>query len=282
MSDNKFDLIDDYLENNLSKNDHQAFEQALESDTNLQNEVHLQKDVINSLQNIRRAELKARLNSLPVSSGLTTFQKFGIAAITLSGTALLTLGLLETNETSTTPQEEINVVKTQVVQKTTPEPILEDETITLKEKKAQETPVATEENKPENETITKASNETLSLGAPDPMGFDMDGGDIVEHNTNSTAPTNGFHGEEKSKAAKYNTEVIQSSKKFLYEYDGENLKLVGDFDKKTYTVIEDSKNGETSLFLKFESKFYRIKETKKATKLEAITNPAVIKELSKK
>ena len=69
----------------------------------------------------------------------------------------------------------------------------------------------------------------------------------------------------------------------MYKYDGENLTLIGDFNSADpYHLIESPKNSVTELYLKFENTFYAIRETKKATELEEVTDAKTIAELSKK
>jgi hypothetical protein len=65
---NSAQMIEAYLRNELNPLEKSAFEQRISQDPLLQNELTLQSDIIISLQNYRKAELKRRLNQIDVSN----------------------------------------------------------------------------------------------------------------------------------------------------------------------------------------------------------------------
>jgi len=65
---NSSQMIEAYLRNELNPLEKSAFEQRISQDPLLQNELTLQSDIILSLQNYRKAELKRRLNQIDVSN----------------------------------------------------------------------------------------------------------------------------------------------------------------------------------------------------------------------
>ena len=285
--ENKFDLIEAYIENRLPEAEKHAFENELKSDTELQKEVSLQKDIINALQEVRKAELKARLSNLPTPSGLTSLQKFGIAAVTLSAGALLTLGLLDasklenTNLTVTSPQptQEVVIEKTKVEETI----VVEDkalETIVVEEATTANEQQSTSKKVRKTSTDKNTSN-NQQLSSPSPGMFELEDASSLEHHS-TTSPKNGLGSKEKSDAPSYNTTIEHSNKKFMYKYDGENLTLIGDFSTKPYTVIESPSHKTAELYLSFDGKYYEIRESKKAVDLVPIQNAALLKELSKK
>ncbi len=75
MITDKNELIEAYLTNKLPANATSSFEAELAKDPALQKEVDLQKDIINTLQNTRRAELKNRLSQIEVNAGLINYSK---------------------------------------------------------------------------------------------------------------------------------------------------------------------------------------------------------------
>lgn len=290
--ENKFDLIEAYIENKLPEAEKNAFEKELNSDTELQKEVSLQKDIINALQEVRKAELKARLNNLPIPTGLTSLQKFGIAAVTLSAGALLTLGLLDASKTENTtiatnpsqPNKEVvnkatNSIEVQEINTESVDVAVSEEATTSSTATENEQPLSTKSQKTSNTKNTTNNNSPLST--PTPGMFELEDAAALEHHSTS-APKNGLGSKEKSDAPSYNTTIEHSNKKFMYKYDGENLTLIGDFSTKPYTVIESTSNKAVELYLSFDGKYYEIKESKKAVDLVPIQNIALIKELSKK
>jgi hypothetical protein len=65
---NSSQMIEAYLRNELTPLERASFEQRISQDPLLQNELTLQSDIISSLQNYRKLELKQRLNQIDVSS----------------------------------------------------------------------------------------------------------------------------------------------------------------------------------------------------------------------
>ena len=283
MSENKLDMIDDYLSNKLNTADRNSFEESLQNDTTLQNEVSLQKDIINSIKDIRKSELKARLNNLPTPTGLTNLQKFGIVAVTISAGALLTLGLIQTSEkplTDTTTEKPVVTERSIALESETtselvsPSKEIEKEVIEETKPSAKKPVLNQPSSQPESVT-------TSILPTPSPGMHHIEDPEGVHHNSEAL-PKNGLSNDDKTTTASYKTTLEHSSKKFMYKYDGEHLTLIGDFSAKPYTVLETVENGNKKLFLKYDSKFYGISESKKAIDFSEIKNTELILELKKK
>src|SRR4051812_15209527 len=84
-------MIEAYLRNELSPVEKAAFEKRIAQDPLLKNELELQKDIITTLQDHRKAELKHRLNQIDVSDGsnLSSYLRlFGLIGIPLLGFGL--------------------------------------------------------------------------------------------------------------------------------------------------------------------------------------------------
>jgi hypothetical protein len=62
------ELLDDYLSNRLGDTDKQAFEQKLEADPDLRQELEFQQNLVEGVRYKRTAELKAMLNNVPVAT----------------------------------------------------------------------------------------------------------------------------------------------------------------------------------------------------------------------
>src|SRR5882762_5901618 len=62
-----FELIEKYATGQLQGPEKEAFELQLQTDTSLQSDVALQKQIIEGIKNARVTELKAMLNQVPVT-----------------------------------------------------------------------------------------------------------------------------------------------------------------------------------------------------------------------
>lgn len=78
------DKIEAYILDNLSESERMAFEELIEQDPVLKNELELQQETINSLQNQRKAQLKQRLNNIEVEP-----VAYSLSRITLLESVLL-------------------------------------------------------------------------------------------------------------------------------------------------------------------------------------------------
>ena len=76
---NYFDLIDAYLNGEMTDQEAIEFENQLQKDPLLENEFQWQHDIVNSIRDFRQAELKATLNAVDVGVG-GTFTALKIAA----------------------------------------------------------------------------------------------------------------------------------------------------------------------------------------------------------
>lgn len=279
-------MIEAYLTNKLPQSEVAAFEAELAKDPALQSEVDLQKDIINTLQDSRRLDLKNRLSAIEVKQGLTGTQKLGIAAIALSSLLLLTFSLYEATTEEAALETSPNEISENAID-VKPEPISNDiSEIKTSENIVIETPVkkltSAAETKPTQETTQNQKANTNHLVIPNPIEFEAEGSG-VEHDA-LNAPKDHYGDNEKNEIRAITPKIENKDKKVrMYKYDGENLTLIGDFNSADpYHLIESPKNSVTELYLKFENTFYAIRETKKATELEEVTDAKTIAELSKK
>lgn len=79
--------LDDYLSNSLSEAEKQTFEQILQKDPVLRQDLEIQRETVEQLQILRKAQIKARLNNINVHEGsrhqLTRWIWIGSAAAVL-------------------------------------------------------------------------------------------------------------------------------------------------------------------------------------------------------
>ena len=85
-------MIEAYLRNELTPLERTSFEHRISQDPLLQNELTLQSDIISSLQNYRKLELKQRLNQIDVSSASNSGNYLRNAGLFAALTAFLGIG----------------------------------------------------------------------------------------------------------------------------------------------------------------------------------------------
>src|SRR5882757_1982503 len=107
-----FEQIDDYLSNRLQEQDRKAFEQQLEGDPTLKEEVEFQRKVVEGVRTARMAELKTMLNNVPVSGG-STWGGAKIAAAIVSAGIISTMVYLNMSD-DTTPAETTKDPQTEI------------------------------------------------------------------------------------------------------------------------------------------------------------------------
>jgi len=108
--------LEAYIRNELSAGERSEFEQALRQDPLLHNELILQQDIIATIRDNRKNELKQRLNRIDVNGTNSGIGGFQIGSTLLSGLAVIGIsGLLLTNHFYTT-KENIPTTVAAVVQ----------------------------------------------------------------------------------------------------------------------------------------------------------------------
>ena len=96
---NYSEKLEAYLRNELSESEKAEFEQMLQQDPLLQNELILQQDIISSIRDYRKNELKQRLNRIDVSNTTKgNLGNFTMGGFILGGLAIVGIaGLLILN-----------------------------------------------------------------------------------------------------------------------------------------------------------------------------------------
>ena len=161
-------MIDAYLTGNLNPEDSSRLMESLGQDPALKEEFLLQKDLVHSLQNKRRAELKNRLNQIEVGTGYTVPSALGLKFI--AGAALVALlgtgtyfALNQTDEVAENAPVITQTEEKAVPQSTITETVNETETEQIKESEA--SPVAQPEEKVSEATAEEKSSAGQTLKA---------------------------------------------------------------------------------------------------------------------
>lgn len=284
--DKNIDLIDNYLTGNLSQEQATAFENSMASDPTLKAEVDFQNDVINSIKDHRKSELKERLNSINVTSSSTSvWQKVAIAASTILISGGIALYLTENN----TPEETVSptivesspkekdLIKEEVV-------IVTDNSVT-EENTTEELIVKTNTEAPQEEIVT---TETITPVAPiDPFqnapSPNMTDNDVeIDHELDSENRVNTSTVKLKENGLKVYPE--NKKNRFHYKYDGKNILVqIADYSDETPAVLIDYPE-KKEVFMNYNGTFYQLDQTKSWNSLSdhKISNPHLVEILKEK
>ena len=299
--------ISSYLDGHMTKGEMLEFEKQLHTDPVLRSEFELQQDIIHTLKDFRKAELKTRLDQVPVSMGPSGLMGIkAAAAIVISGIIGLGAYLYFTtgSEESTTiseslepvaqteiaevPQENVIVPQTETTDEATFESvesteIVPEETIASEEDHSastktlnneEPTGVATvEENEEEAEIEEKPVINSPNLIEPNFEESDLE--ESIEMPSAALAQEGLLDN---------NVVAVETARKdsdlFHYQYYSGKLYLYGDFRDNPYEILElNSVNGKR-LFIYYNNEYYRIKDNQKEiTALEVLTDQDTIKKL---
>ena len=276
--------IEAYLENKLSASQQAYFEGEIAKDPLLQNEMHLQKDIIDSLKEYRKTQLKNRLNNIDVSAGHSYVGMKIAASIVVSG--LIGLGAysyFNSNSEESNKSEANKEVVVNAPEKPEKPSVVTDKAVKENNTVNTETSIQNETSRRRNNTEriqnTEISNEVVS-----PVIIENMEGDPVIKDDNGNIPDGKITQSTENKTAGISVEVDRKSdKKFHYQYFDNKLFLYGDFNAKTYEIIELHPSiGGKQVYLYYDNSYYSLDANQlEATALKKITDKKLIEELNK-
>ena len=308
-----YKMIDDYLTGKLSPEESGRFMEHLEQDPALKEEFLMQKDMVHSLQNHRRAELKNRLNQIEVGTGYSVPSALTLKFI--AGTALVAvlgigtyfaldfseaepakvpveLSIQEpaskpateipaTKEIETPPaaieQEKENIPsKAEVAKAASNKPAEENESPKAIQPKT--SPKENKEVKPASETANSAAN--AEVVKPEVITF------FEEQDPTGGVPLVEAPEDKLKNARKFDSQNIEVSTKtdrrypFHYMFFENQLNIYGDFSKVPYEVLEVNTETHATYFLYHNGNYYELNPNqRKITRLKELTNERLIQEL---
>jgi len=299
------DFIDAYLKQKLSEAETIAFEKRMQRDPLLQNEVNLQREIVASLSDVRKAELKARLDAIPVDGPVAWYGMSGVKWTAAAITAI-TLGVSAYLYFS--PEDEmLHQPNVSIVENTIPvEPEAKVEKPVPNEEFAE-----TDENQSENDAVVEEKtalahakdknalqaeqNNTIAASSDKEQKEEVKLPEIVRPNIvadfdddfqakeydDVEVPEKGVGEVENVSAPAIGIEnEIIDGYDFHYSYKDNKLFLYGDFKDIPYEILALNTAESTRLFLKYDSSFYRINQSQtEIIPLEPIKNQDLIREL---
>lgn len=278
-----FELIDNYLSNQLEGQEKLDFEKRLESDSSLKSEFEFQKELIEGIRKARIADLKTMLNQavIPSPSNLSLLAKAGLAVAIVAAVGTGLYFWLDKDESAV--QAPIDTTAETITATPTPEGLKEEESV------SEETATPQKSEPVQTETITKPDlsdrsiKETESKQSP-----------VKQPNLEPYDPTKELeHSSEKPEAvdeastpsistSSIVVETDNTNKKlnFHYQFKDGKLFLLGSFEKDLYEILEFFNNNERTIFLYYSSNYYLLDEKQtEPTPLKAIIDQALLQKL---
>ena len=265
-----FELIDDYLANRLTEPDKKAFEQQLEGDPALKEELEFQQVVVQGVQKARAIELKSMLNNVPLGGSPWAGAKLA-AAVVSAGVVATSLYLYFQNpdESVTTPTQKQEVTESPVDKSIEPSA---NASADLKDNSSK-----SEQPLKEKASNQKEKKTPIPVRKPDIQVVDP------SEELTTTEEKSEVTGTNHANIAASKMEVItgNADKKhnFHYQFVQGKLLLFGPFDKSLYEILEI--HGEDhAVFLFYKENYYLLDEKQSKIKsLEAIRDGLLLKKL---
>ncbi|MFA0964639.1 hypothetical protein AB9P05_22725 [Roseivirga sp. BDSF3-8] len=296
MSENFYhsDKIDAYFNQAMSEGERQLFEQQVAQDPLLRNEFDLQQDIIESLKETRRVELKSRLQNIPTpGTGLISVPAQFIGGAMLVGVLAL-VGYFMWEDPFAEQQDQIDLTannlfiieqqdipaRPQVV--LIPEDKAEDESIP--EYKAglikDEVTASLNLTDKASSRTEEVSEPTASIDLPNLMEDSEGDGDAID-NTQIELPESGLDPLEENLTDNVEIEHISTkSEKRQYQFYNGKLYLYGSFGSVPYEILEINGKKGKSYYLYHNELYYRLNSNQMDIKpLLEITNKKIVREL---
>ncbi len=299
-------MIGSYLEGGMSPDQMLEFENQLHTDPVLRSEFELQQDIVNSLKDFRKSQLKARLDQVPVSMSPTVL--VGVktaAAIVLTG--IIGLGsylyfytgdapLEETlttqeitidenleqattaNEIQELPVESKSkeITKEEIDENSTDTEVAEDMTKSQPLTKAEASKEVVEEEVVEEEVVEEVASPVVNS----PKIIDPSIDETVQEES-LEMPSAALAQEELSDNPVIEVETAKKDGElFHYRYYSGKLYLYGDFRDIPYEILELNSTNGKMLYMFYDQKYYQILDNQvELTPLQPLKDAEIIRRL---
>jgi hypothetical protein len=279
MTEQQLEMMDDYLSNRLSADEKTAFEQQVQADPQLAQELDLQKNLVDGIRQARALELKSILNNIPVSpisGGSSMLMKVGTWAV-VAGLVVTGIYFYSTrNEESTT--SELNTISEQ-------KPEVKPEVVEVPETESEST---TAEKKESSPTVTNAE-EKVKKSQPEaeptpakPIDVYVPADEEIDEKTRQYEREQLENIKKAFVTSSIVVETDTMSKKYNFHYVFKNSKLIlyGAFEKNLYEILEFIGEEKRTVVLFYKSNYYLLDIDKtQPTKLTPIRDKKLLKML---
>jgi hypothetical protein len=277
------EMIEEYILDRMDSGQKAAFEQLLTKDPLVKQEFEVQKDIIQSIQNTRKAEFKARLNKIEVSSGLGWSNASKIAASLLLVSSIGAGAYFLYNQDNAPVSKPVETIQEIVISENKEEQI--DKTIDI-EKQAEKTPTVSSNTKVAEETKIKPVKKEKSIASSPEVTAQVNIPQISESfsGSDNIEKSISLPNSEVTKAidtkAKLDVSLVEDAGEIGYQYFNNKLFLFGEFSAGKYEVLELNNARKKEMYLYFKNEYYYLNpNTFDKTQLKNIKNQEIINQL---
>ncbi len=267
--------MDQFLRGEMSPTEADEFRQSLESDPLMKSEFELNDAVVQGIKTFRRAELKARLASIPISPVPVNFWA-GVGGAAVVGAITATVVYNIVVDEPEVIEEETTITEEEIRELTQPK----QEAYDISEE-------LSDNSQPEDQETQEVVNHSVTI-AETPSGAEADNStieSIVEESADenlaqpqtqvmlpptpeessdfeTSAPVvSDSEDNESSRMEKMDVQIKQHPEyNFHYKYSDHKLFLYGSLQKEPYRLLELDQNGITNLYLAYDGKYYWLKD----------------------
>lgn len=269
-----FELIDDYLANRMDAGQRTSFEKQLDADPALKAEMEMQGQIVEGIRSARALELKMMLKSVPIEAGTLTLSSRSVFRIAagVAGIGVLiaaTFYYIRTGHSNPADTLSANVSKQLPLVNPAEE--------------GNEKPVAIETAPDKSDTAEEPAHKNLTrietITVQKPSLNVIDPSQELTEESYPVQPALDIPGRGAISVADVRVSVDRTNGKYGFHYQFEQgaLRLFGPFDSGLFEVLE-VKGENLSLFLFYQANYYSLSEKQsQITKLEAVTNPELLR-----
>lgn len=275
-------MMDDYLSNRLSAEENAAFEEQVQADPQLAQELAIQKNLVEGLRQARTAELKSMLNNIPVSpinGGSSLLTKVGTWTVVAG---LVVTGIYFYSTRDQEPAQGDGKVSTEQKPETQPQVAVVPETETESTADQREEPTPPAAKPTVKKTQPEPKQEATEPAAAKPMDVYNPEDDQVDEATRQYEHEQMENIKKSFVTSSIEVETDTMSKKYNFHYVFKNSKLIlyGAFEKNLYEILEFIGDQKRTVVLYYKSNYYLLDIDKtEPTKLNPIHDPKLLKML---
>ena len=267
---NNFELIDDYLANQLNEQEKISFEQQMAGDPALKEEVEFQQQVVEGVRSARSAELKAMLKNVPLNGNTWSGGKIAATAVSVGIVATSIYFYLQEEQPVTPPEEQR---KEQVA---APKDKVEEPAVPATDTKQEPTNNAAE---PAHEKSEAAGLKKVPTPVKKPDIQVVDPSAELTETEKATESVSPNRSEISPSKMEVITGISDKKHSFHYQCVESKLMLYGPFDKSLYEILEIHGDGH-AVFLFYRENYYLLDEKESnITPLHPIRDSQLLKKL---
>lgn len=276
------DIADRYLKGQLSESERLAFEEKMQQDPLLANEMSLQQEIYQALSETRKLALKHRLNQVSIHHspwapwiGLKTAAVVGTLFLAGAGYYYFDLSVASAEEDSSFSSTSVTYPKAYTLDHSAKGALKTKESVPAvsppSEVTAQENITKTAPSKRTFSTPTIVRPDVISEFDEEALSVNYDDFNVPEKQM-----LQGSHYQEEDVAIEA---LLDSDYDFHYQFYDNKLYLHGDFRGMPYKIIALNTEADKKLFLEFHNDYYRIGEHREAVPLVKIEDSTLINSL---